>query len=131
MSWHAFQPYVSVAQRRAIAAKHTQKLAKKGQALAPVRLEGRTIARTFWGKAWCQHLESFSDFANRLPRGRTYVRTGSVIDLQIAPSRSPAAMIPRRRTRRYFRAIVAPAERFFLALGLGGGVTPRPQNLDP
>lgn len=90
MSWYSssrFAPYVSVAQRRANAAKHAQKLAKKGQALAPVTIEGRAITTTFWGKAWCAHLESFSDYANRLPRGRSYVRNGSVIDLQIAPGK--------------------------------------------
>jgi len=54
-----------------------------GQAVAPIVIEGRTIARTFWGKAWCENLESYSDFENRLPRGRTYVRNGSVVDLQI------------------------------------------------
>ncbi len=48
-------------------------------------IEGRTIANTFWGKAWCENLERYSDFSNRLPRGRTYVRNGSVVDLQIAP----------------------------------------------
>jgi uncharacterized Zn finger protein len=49
-----------------------------------VIIAGRTIVKTFWGKAWCENLERYSDFANRLPRGRTYVRNGSVIDLQIA-----------------------------------------------
>jgi uncharacterized Zn finger protein len=47
-------------------------------------VEGRTIVKTFWGKSWCDNLERYSDFANRLPRGRTYVRNGSVIDLQIS-----------------------------------------------
>jgi uncharacterized Zn finger protein len=61
------------------------KLRKKGHPVAPVRIEGRTIARTFWGKAWCENLESYRDYENRLPRGRTYVRNGSVVDLQIAP----------------------------------------------
>jgi len=60
-------------------------LAKKGQSLSPVQIAGRRIASTFWGKAWCDNLESYQDFANRLPRGRTYVRNGSVLDLQIAP----------------------------------------------
>jgi len=50
-----------------------------------VAIEGRTIARTFWGKAWCDNLEGYSDYENRLPRGRTYVRNGSVLDLQITP----------------------------------------------
>jgi uncharacterized Zn finger protein len=61
------------------------KLKKKGHPVSPVVVEGRTIVKTFWGKAWCENLERYSDFANRLPRGRTYVRNGSVIDLQIAP----------------------------------------------
>ena len=58
------------------------------QDVEPVEIEGRKIATTFWGEAWCDHLESFSDFANRLPRGRTYVRNGSVCHLEIAPARS-------------------------------------------
>jgi len=51
--------------------------------IRPIEIEGRQIARTFWGKAWCRHLEKFSDYANRLPRGRTYVRNGSVCHLDI------------------------------------------------
>lgn len=88
MGWGSFQwrPYVPVAQRKANAAKQAAKLGK-GRTLAPVNLEGRQIARTFWGKAWCDNLESYSDFANRLPRGRTYIRNGSVIDLQISQGR--------------------------------------------
>jgi len=80
-----WRPYVSVAQRRANAAREMAKLKKKGHPVAPVVIEGRIIAKTFWGKAWCENLEGYSDFANRLPRGRTYVRNGSVIDLQIGP----------------------------------------------
>lgn len=83
MSWY-WKPYVSAAQRRANAQKEASKLSKKGQRLSPVLLEGRKIASSFWGKGWCDHLESYSDFSNRLPRGRTYVRNGSVIDLQVS-----------------------------------------------
>ena len=82
---YGWRPYVSVAERRRKAAREMQKLRKKGHPVSPVVIEGRTIARTFWGKAWCDNLERYSDFANRLPRGRTYVRNGSVVDLQIAP----------------------------------------------
>jgi uncharacterized Zn finger protein len=87
MSWNSYgwRPYVPVAQKRANAAGELAKLSKKsGAPVSPVVLEGRTIARTFWGKAWCDNLEAYSDYANRLPRGRTYVRNGSVVDLQIA-----------------------------------------------
>jgi uncharacterized Zn finger protein len=80
---YGWRPYVTVAERRRKAAREMEKLKKKGHPVSPVVLEGRTIARTFWGKAWCENLEGYSDFANRLPRGRTYVRNGSVVDLQI------------------------------------------------
>ena len=76
-------PYVPVAERRAKAARMLAKLRKKGRICEPVTIEGRTIARSFWGKKWCLNLESYSDYDNRLPRGRTYVRNGSVVDLQI------------------------------------------------
>src|SRR2546423_12314225 len=78
-----WRPYVPVAERRRQALSKMQKLRKKGQAVSPGVVQGRTIATTFWGKAWCENLERYSDFANRLPRGRTYVRNGSVIDLRI------------------------------------------------
>lgn len=79
-----WRPYVSVATRRARAARKVAALRKKGREILPVEIEGRKIARTFWGQAWCNHLEAFSDFANRLPRGRTYVRNGSVCHLAIS-----------------------------------------------
>src|ERR1035437_10684645 len=79
-----WRPYVSVAERRRKAAREMEKLKKKGRFVSPVVVEGRAIAKTFWGNAWCDNLEHYSDFANRLPRGRTYVRNGSVMDLQIA-----------------------------------------------
>ena len=85
MGFYGWRPYVSVAQRRRQAASEMAKLKKKGHPGSPVVVEGRAIVKTFWGKAWCENLERYSDFENRLPRGRTYVRNGSVIDLQIAP----------------------------------------------
>jgi uncharacterized Zn finger protein len=80
-----WSPYVSVAQRRAKAEREMQKLRKQGHSVAPVIIAGRMIAATFWGKAWCENLESYHDYESRLPRGRSYVRNGSVVDLQIAP----------------------------------------------
>jgi len=84
-SFGGWAPYVPVAARRRKAEREMEKLRKKGAVLLPVKIEGRQIARTFWGKAWCDNLESYRDYENRLPRGRTYVRNGSVVDLQIAP----------------------------------------------
>ena len=79
--------YVPAAERRAKAVRHAARLRRGGQSLAPVVTQGRTIASTFWGKAWCDNLERYSDYANRLPRGRTYVRNHSVIDLHIGAGR--------------------------------------------
>lgn len=90
MSWYYFKPYVSVAERRAQAAREIAKRTKSGKPASPVRIEGRAIAATFWGKAWCTNLEGYSDFENRLPRGRTYVRNGSVVDLKIAKGKIEA-----------------------------------------
>ena len=88
--WWTYKPYVSVGQRQAMARKEIAKLEKAGRKISPVRVEGRKIASTFWGKAWCTHLESYSDYSNRLPRGRTYLRNGSVLDLQIEPGKISA-----------------------------------------
>ncbi len=76
--------YVPVAERRKKAAREMERLRKKGHPVAPVLIEGRAIAKTFWGRAWCDNLESYQDYENRLPRGRTYVRHGAVVDLQIS-----------------------------------------------
>jgi uncharacterized Zn finger protein len=81
--WYEWRPYVPVAAKRAKAARAIAKFAKAGRDVSPVVIEGRKIAKTFWGIAWCDNLERYSDYANRLPRGRTYVRNGSVVDLQI------------------------------------------------
>lgn len=83
MSYYGFRPYVPVANRRLQALREITRLEKNGHTVSPVEIEGRTIARSFWGKAWCENLERYSDYENRLPRGRTYVRNGSVLDLQI------------------------------------------------
>ena len=82
--------YVPVSERKARAQAEAKKLAKKGEALEPVAIEGRTVARTFWGKAWCGHLESYSDYANRLPRGRNYLTNGFVLDLKVAAGKITA-----------------------------------------
>src|SRR5215467_5841062 len=81
-----FPPYVSVAERKAQGARELATLLKTSKRQPDpivIASRGRHVATTFWGKAWCDNLERYADFANRLPRGRTYVRNGSVIDLQI------------------------------------------------
>jgi len=83
MFW-SYKPYVSVAQRRGKAIREMSALRKKGRTITPIEeIEGRKIARTFWGEAWCKHIECLSDFESRLGRGRTYVKNGSVCHLEI------------------------------------------------
>jgi hypothetical protein len=80
-----FPPYVSAAERHLLRQRVAARFAARAGALSPVVIEGHKIAHTFWGKAWCDNLERYSDFANRLPRGRSYVRSGAVIDLRVEP----------------------------------------------
>ncbi len=83
-------PYVPVAERQRQAMKQIETLRKKGRVIVPIVIEGRKIATTFWGESWCKNLEAYSDYANRLPRGRNYVRNGSVVHLEIAEGKVEA-----------------------------------------
>lgn len=83
MGYWEWKPYVPVAVRRRKAVSAAARARKAGATLAPIAPSRGAIAKTFWGKSWCENLERYSDYANRLPRGRTYVRNGSVIDLEI------------------------------------------------
>jgi len=83
--YHYFPPRLTAAQRKRRAEREAQRLARAGAACAPVVISGNAIARTFWGRSWCQNIERYSDFYNRLERGRSYVRTGAIVDLAIAP----------------------------------------------
>ncbi len=91
MGWGwGFQPYVSVAERRAKAKRKVDELRKRGIHTDNVVISGQKIASTFWGQGWCKHIEGSSDYANRLPRGRSYVRQGSVVHLEIAAGKVKA-----------------------------------------
>lgn len=92
MGYFGWKPYVPVADRKRQAASRLTDLKKKGRSVAPVAIEGRKIAKSFWGASWCDNLERYSDYATRLPRGRSYVRNGFVVDLQISKGQV-AAMV--------------------------------------
>ncbi|MCB9642154.1 MAG: SWIM zinc finger family protein [Myxococcales bacterium] len=83
MGFYEWRPYVSVADKKAKAERKMKKLRKKGKRIFPVEINGRTIAHSFWGEAWCIHLSSFADYDQRLERGARYVRNGSVCHLEI------------------------------------------------
>jgi hypothetical protein len=132
MSYYfAWRPYVSVAEKRRRSEFKLKKLKKKGQPIAPVRIEGRTIATSFWGQSWCANLERYSDYENRLPRGRSYVRNGSVLDLQIAEG-EVVAMVSGSDLYKV-KATIAPVLQGRLAKGVmdrvcreGDGLFPSP-----
>ena len=81
--WEYYPPYVSVAEKKAKAARKLEQLKKKKPDIKPILIEGREIARTWWGKSWNLNLERYADYSNRIGRGRSYVRHGAVVDLQI------------------------------------------------
>src|SRR5215212_3227789 len=83
MGYYGWRPYVPVAEKRRQAERKLATLKKQHRSVTPVTIEGRTIAKSFWGKSWCMNLERYSDYENRLARGRTYLRSGLVVDLQI------------------------------------------------
>lgn len=89
MRWRA---YVPQAARRSAATEQSRVAARRGEVWTPVLPEtrGRKISRSVWGEAWCSNLERYHDYANRLPRGRTYLRNGSVVHLAIEPGRIEA-----------------------------------------
>lgn len=88
MSYYGrWAPYVPVARRKAHGVREAQSRMKKGQSLQPVQIVGNKISKSFWGQAWCEHFEGYRDFSNRLPRGKTYARNGSVCHLAITPGR--------------------------------------------
>ncbi|MBW2591771.1 MAG: SWIM zinc finger family protein [Deltaproteobacteria bacterium] len=90
MGYWGFPRYVTVAEKKAKAAKKLKQLKKKNPDIKPVTIEGRTIAKTWWGKSWNLNLERYADYSNRIGRGRSYVRHGAVLDLQIHSGRVDA-----------------------------------------
>ena len=92
-SYYGYAPYVPVAERRKKAEKAAAAASKKDKVFSPIPAYRGAIAKSFWGNAWCTNLEAYGDYANRLPRGRTYVRNGSVIDLQISPGQVQARVV--------------------------------------
>ena len=90
------QPTASELKRKAEASRKNAE--KKGNVLEPVVIQGRSIASSWWGRAWCANLEQYADFESRLGRGKRYVKTGAVIDLKIEKGRIRARVQGSRKT---------------------------------
>ena len=75
-----------------------KKAESKGKRLEPIVVSGRQIAKNWWGRAWCDNLEKYADYENRIGRGKTYIRSGAVIDLKIKEGRITAKVQGNRKT---------------------------------
>ncbi len=100
MGWGYYSEYIPVAKRKEKAEQKIKQLqkSKKYQDIAPVVVEGRTITKSWWGKSWCRNLEQYSDYSNRIGRGKSYVRHGSVIDLKISKGKIESLVTGSRST---------------------------------
>ena len=112
MSFSLWKPHVSAAARREKAEKAAAKAKKQGASVSPVAASRGAIAKTFWGKAWCDNLERYSDYGNRLPRGRTYVRNGSVIDLKVTEGKVQAQVMGSRLYKVTVNVTGVPAKQW-------------------
>ena len=90
---YGFPKYVSVAQKKAKAERKLNALKRKNPGIKPIIIEGRALAKTWWGNSWNRNLERYADYANRIGRGRSYVRHGAVLDLQIKPGQINAMVM--------------------------------------
>ena len=112
--YSSYPEYTPVAVRQKKAKKHAAALKRKGKTLEPVMAatpRGK-IALSFWGQAWCRHLESYSDYSNRLPRGRSYLRNGSVLHLAVDTGRIDAMVMGSRCYMQTIRIDPLPAKRW-------------------
>ncbi len=87
MGYYGYPKYESVAEKKAKASRSLAKLKKKNPDIEPVIIEGRTLAKNWWGKSWNLNLESYADYGNRIARGKSYVRGNTVLDLKIFKGR--------------------------------------------
>lgn len=97
-SMHYSQPTIHELQSKI--ASSNNKANKKGKQYKPIHIEGRQIAKSWWGQAWCNVLENYADYGSRLERGKRYVRSGTVIDLHITKG-CVKALVQGRRASPY------------------------------
>ena len=87
--WNDYK-YTPVGEKQDKAKRSQSRLAKTHGTLQPVATSGRALATSWWGQAWNENLERYSDYSNRLPRGRSYLRGGMVLHLAIEPGKVEA-----------------------------------------
>ncbi|MFA6941812.1 MAG: hypothetical protein WCQ54_12685 [Clostridiaceae bacterium] len=112
MSWYQSSPkYVTAAEKKEKAQKSIEKLKKKDPNIYPVIITGRKLSKTWWGNSWNNNLESYLDYSNRIERGRSYVRSGAVLDLKITKG-NISALVQGSRSKPYkVGIIIEPIEK--------------------
>ena len=108
MSWGRYSSYFAPQPTQAELRAKAAKAVKSGY--KPVIIEGRAIATTWWGKAWCSNIDIYADQHNRLDRGKKYVRSNAVIDLDIEGGTVRAKVIGSRAKPYEVIVKVAPLE---------------------
>lgn len=78
--------------------EYIRKAAAKKIILHPIVIEGKKIAKSWWGQSWCSNLERYADYESRLERGRKYIRAGAVVDLEIEKGVIYARVLGSRKT---------------------------------
>lgn len=111
MSWFYASPSLSTRELRAKVERAVARKSKSRGDLSPVRVEGRTIARSFWGQAWCRHIEGYSDYGTRLGRGRSYLYAGAVIDLKVGEGMITAQVMGSSLYQQTIEVALLPAKQ--------------------
>lgn len=111
MSFYGFYEYVPVAEKKERNRKAAEKLKKKNPGIAPITISGRKLAKSWWGISWNANLESYSDYANRMERGRSYIRHGAVLDLQITSGKVTALVQGSERKPYEIEITIKPLEK--------------------
>ncbi len=83
MSFYDYGYYETKAEKRRRIGEKLERLRKTDPNIAPLTIEGNTLAKSWWGKAWGKNLESYADYKSRLSRGKNYVKQGAILDLKI------------------------------------------------
>ena len=96
MSWEYYD-YESAEDSQQAVKKELALRAKQGLKLAPVVPRSpRTLCDTFWGQAWNRNLMAYSDYESRMPRGRSYFRSGKVLGLQLGTGTVTSVVVGKR-----------------------------------
>ena len=86
------QPRLKAADLERLAQQHREQLLAAGVVLHPVVSRSRKLATRFWGSAWMRHLAVCESGGLCLAPGRTLLRHGCVLDVQVAPGRVTAVV---------------------------------------